>query len=74
MKEVTREGINPLFFYQIIMSYFTQTSDGLYDRHKYKLIFKNRKAMIFDDYETLRKVWFEWAGSKQLHKVEVLDK
>ena len=56
------------------MSYFTQTSDGPYDRHKYKLIFKNRKAMVFDDYETLRKVWFEWAGSKQLHKVEVLDK
>tara|TARA_Y100000004_G_scaffold158759_1_gene185241 strand:- start:331 stop:555 length:225 start_codon:yes stop_codon:yes gene_type:complete len=74
VKEVTREGINPLFFYQIIMSYFTQTSDGPYDRHKYKLIFKNRKAIIFDDWETLRNTWFNMSGMKQLHRVEVLDK
>tara|TARA_B100000035_G_scaffold152535_1_gene129939 strand:+ start:2124 stop:2294 length:171 start_codon:yes stop_codon:yes gene_type:complete len=56
------------------MSYFTQTSDGLYDRHKYKLIFKNRKAIVFDDWETLRNTWFNLTGLKQLDRVEVLDK
>jgi len=55
------------------MSYFTNTSDAPYDRHRYKLIFKNKKAAIFDDYEVLRSAWFEWAGTKQLDRIEVLD-
>ncbi len=55
------------------MTYFTQTSDGPYDRHRYKLILKNRKAMKFDDYETLREVWFQLVGTRQLDRVEVLD-
>ena len=73
MKEVIGEGLFPLFFYLIIMSYFTQTSDGLYDRHRYKLIFKNKKAAIFDDYEQLRNAWFNLAATRQLDRVEVLD-
>jgi|TARA_B100000073_G_C23592337_1_gene516840 hypothetical protein len=73
VKEVTREGSTPLFFYLIIMPYFTNTSDAPYNRHRYKLIFKNKKAAIFDDYEVLRSAWFEWAGTKQLDRIEVLD-
>jgi len=55
------------------MSYFTCTSDALYDRHSYKIIFKNKKAMKFDDYTTMRKTWFEWAQTNQLDRVEILD-
>ncbi len=66
----TRGGL-PLFF--LIMSYFTQTSDAPYDRHKYKLIFKNKKAMVIDDWDLLRNTWFNYAGTRQLDRVEVLD-
>ena len=55
------------------MSYFTSTSNAPYDRHRYKLIFKNKKAAIFDDYEVLRTAWFEWASTNQLDRVEILD-
>ena len=54
--------------------YFTDTSDEPYDRHRYKLVFKNRKAIEFDDWETARNYWFEWAGTSYLSHVEVLDK
>ena len=73
MKEVIGEGFNPLFFYTKTMSYFTNTSDGPYDRHRYKLVFKNRKAMKFDDYEMVRSTWSQLVGTGQLDRVEVLD-
>ena len=53
--------------------YFTQTSNGLYDRHKYKLNIPNRKSVILEDYETLRRVWFESIRNYTGCTVEVLD-
>jgi hypothetical protein len=52
--------------------YFTETSSGLYDRHKYKLYLTNGKSIVFDDYESLRVAWFQ-TDSKFLQSVEVLD-
>ena len=53
--------------------YFTQTSDGLYDRHSYKLNFPNRGSVIIEDYETLRRMWFESVRNYTGCTVEVLD-
>ena len=53
--------------------YFTQTSDGLYDRHVYKLNIPKRKSVILEDYETLRRVWFESIRNCTGCTVEVLD-
>lgn len=51
---------------------FEQTCNKLYDRHDYKLIFSNGKSVIFDNYEDLRRTWWE-TSSQFLSHVEVLD-
>jgi hypothetical protein len=52
---------------------FQQTSDHPYDRHDYKLVYSNKKCSIFDNFEDLRKEW--WQTPEQfLSHVEVLDK
>ena len=48
--------------------YFTETSSGLYDRHKYKLYLTNGKTIVFDDYESLRVAWIQ-TDSKFLQSV-----
>lgn len=55
------------------VTYFTQTSDDLYDRHNYCVRFSNNKCIIFDDYEQVRSLWFQYE-KKLLKVVEVLDK
>lgn len=55
------------------VTYFTQTSDDLYDRHTYRVQFSNGKCIIFDDYEQVRGLWFQYE-KKLLKVVEVLDK
>ena len=51
-------------------NHFTNTSLELYDRHQYKLHYKNNKSKIIDYYDD---VWKEWAtGSVRL--IEVIDK
>lgn len=52
---------------------FKQTSDGLYDRHDYKLVYSNKNSVIFDNYEDLRNAWWE-TPHQFLGHVEVLDK
>ena len=52
---------------------FTQTSDLLYDRHNYKLFFKNGKTMEFDNWEDAQVYWFQWSSTGQLDLFEVLD-
>jgi len=52
---------------------FTQTSDGLYDRHQYKLVLSNGKVEFYDSYEAVQRRWFE-LPSQFLGHVEVLDK
>ena len=49
---------------------FTSTSEEDYDRHTYKLVLKNGKAIVFEDYEMVRAYWHKF--SKQLKCVEVL--
>ncbi len=54
--------------------FFTQSSDGLYDRHNYKLHFKNGKAIIFEDYQSLMAFWFQYGFRDELACVDVIDK
>ena len=38
--------------------FFTQTSDKLYNRHDYKVIHKNKKSIVFDNYEDMKTYWY----------------
>ena len=51
---------------------FTSTSEEDYDRHTYKLVLKNGKAIVLEDYESARNLWFQFKS--QCDIVEVLDK
>jgi hypothetical protein len=52
---------------------FQQTSNEPYNRHDYKLVYFSNKSVIFDNFEDLRKEW--WQTPEQfLSHVEVLDK
>ena len=42
------------------MKTFTATCNKPYDRHTYKLIFKDGTEMEFEDYATARYEWFQW--------------
>ena len=55
------------------MKTFTSTSNGLYDRHNYKLVFGDGRSCMIEDYEQLRSAWFQLSATKQLSHVEVLD-
>jgi len=50
---------------------FTTYCDKEYGRHTYKLVLKSGKAVIFDDYETLRAHWFHWKPN--CDHIEILD-
>jgi len=52
--------------------YFTQTSDGSYDRHLYRIVLANGESLTVDDYEQMRSFWFNY-DSKFLSHVEVID-
>jgi hypothetical protein len=45
-----------------------------YDRHDYKLIFKNGKSIIFQDYESLLQFWFQYGFKDEIACVDVVDK
>ena len=49
---------------------FTCTSTEPYDRHTYKLVLKNGKAIVLQDYEHVRAMWYQYR--QQLERVEVL--
>ena len=53
--------------------YFTSTSNGLYDRHTYKLNVPNQGSIILEDYEILRRMWFEKARNYSGCTIEILD-
>jgi hypothetical protein len=55
------------------MTTFKQTCDKPYDRHDYKLVYTNGKAVIYDNYMDLQATWFQTAEQFLSH-VEVLDK
>lgn len=52
---------------------FTTYSDEPYDRHTYRLKLKNGKAMVFEDYEMARNMWWQLCGSGQCETIEVVD-
>jgi hypothetical protein len=52
---------------------FEQTSDEPYVRHEYKLVYSNDQSVVFDNYEDLRRSWWE-TPDQFLSHVEVLDK
>ena len=52
--------------------YFEVSSDGPYDRHQYKIVSKSGDAVVVDDWESARSVWFSRAPF--LSHVEVLDR
>ena len=51
---------------------FTQTSDGLYDRHNYKIIAKNGDEIVVDNWSQAHEIW--WNRGPFLDRIEVLDK
>lgn len=53
-----------------LLEEFKSTSDKPYDRHKYKLVLKNGKAIILEDYDQVRQMWYQFR--QQLKTVEVL--
>ena len=52
--------------------YFQQTSNEPYLRHDYKIYYTNKKPEIFDNYEDVKRIWFE-TPNQFLNYVEVLD-
>jgi hypothetical protein len=54
------------------METFKQTSDALYDRHHYKLVYSNNQSITLDSWEELRQCWFNTPPLLKSH-VEVLD-
>jgi hypothetical protein len=55
------------------MKEFTCTSELSYDKHNYKIVYKNNKFKIFDNYYDLLLEWNKSLGENCLY-VEVLDK
>ena len=47
---------------------FTETSDGLYDRHDYKIIGKNGESIVVDNWQTVQEVW--WNRGAFLSRIE----
>ena len=57
----------------VLPEWFAQTSNDPYDRHNYRLHFKNGKSVDFDDYMNVQAAWFQYE-SKFLSHIEILDK
>ena len=50
---------------------FQTYCDKDYDRHTYKMVLKNGKAVVYDNYELMRYHWYQQRA--HLSHVEVLD-
>jgi hypothetical protein len=55
-----------------VLQWFEQTSDEPYTRHDYKIVYTNKKPVVFDNYEDFRKSWWETPNQFLSHS-EVLD-
>ena len=53
----------------MILGTLPETSDGLYDRHKYELVYSNGQSEIYDSWEQL-----EASGLKFLETIQVSRK
>ena len=56
------------------LKHFTNTSEGDYDRHHYRLILKSGKAIVLEDYESARNLWFQLCNGGGCDRIEVVDK
>jgi hypothetical protein len=52
--------------------YFEVSSDGLYDRHHYKVVSTTGDAIVVDNWSDASLIWFQ--KSPFLSYIEVLDK
>ena len=52
---------------------FKQTSDLPYDRHHYKVIFKDGREELVESWEEAYSTWFYWNGMKVIDRIEVCD-
>lgn len=52
---------------------FKQTSDKLYDRHNYKVVYDGGESPVFTDYEIMRAYWFHHHAMLSNPTVEVID-
>ena len=51
---------------------FTTYCDKPYDRNKYKMVMKNGKALVLEDYDQVRQLWYQFRT--QMVRVDILDK
>ena len=52
--------------------YFEVSSEGLYDRHDYKIVSKTGESVVVDNWQTAQLTWFQKGAF--LSHIEVLDK
>ena len=55
------------------IEWFEQTSDGLYDRHDYEIVYSNSQSVIVDSWDAVEIVVLKHHLSFVSH-IEVLDK
>lgn len=54
--------------------YFKRTSDGLYDRHRYRMVFNSFPPIEVESYEEVIEIHQQFIGSNEVKTVEVLDR
>ena len=62
---------NKLQDWSNIMKVFNQTSDELYDRHNYRLIWKDGSHTDYDNYEIMKYMWYQYKHMAE--RVHVID-
>ena len=51
--------------------YFTHTSDGLYDRHHYRVVSKDDNFVDVESWMQAKEIW--WNQKNNISHIEVLD-
>ena len=54
--------------------YFQEYCSEPYNQNEYKLVFKNKKAITFPDYTSMRDFWWQHCQSGSLSHVIIVDK
>ena len=52
------------------LRHFTATCDKPYDQNKYKIIFKDGRSVVIDDYSIVKNLWYEYR--EQVSNVEII--
>ena len=51
--------------------YFTTYSNKPYDRHQYKIVYKDGRKVVVDDYDQMKAIWFH--SRDIVETVEIID-